>query len=598
MNHIRASIHLPKLARIALVAATATLLVAGVLETPAGAAGAGPPYATKTVVTSSVPKVVTGQAVTFTATVLPPKSGHPPTPQGQVVFTITGSDSSTINCDAANTVSLGAGGTAVCSVSGGLLAAASPYTVSAAYTDTVDSNDEPSSGTFSQTVRPGPTTTALTSSSDPSVTGQGVTLTAAVALSGASVGTLTGSVTFGGVTCDAGNTVPVSGGLAQCPIAAGLLASGSPYIVTATYGNDPNFATSTSKALKQTVGLGSATVVLGASPNTCTGDLCTTSQGTALTFTATASANIVGAPAPTGSISFSIVPAGQKTSASCDGGNTVPLSGGQASCSIANGLPASVYYTVTATLSDPNYSAATATLYENTQEEATNTVLSEVKGVGAGETFNVTATVTPIVSGPNAPTGYVDITVCGGNSNGSSGCQGGNVPVGAGGTATFEVGGGEFTGSYYEYATYSGDQNYYGSVAKRKLIHIDLSPTSIAVSSSENASVDGDPVLLTASLTTPNGSAGSTLVGPPSGSLVFTITGPSGTVSCEGGNTVALNNGEGDEGTATCYLPPGTLTDPAAPGSTTYTVNVAYTTDGNYASSATNFKQIVVPLVS
>ena len=587
------------LVRLGLGAAAASLLVLGVAQLPANAAAkaASPPYTTGTTIKSSVIHPVTGQAVTFTATVAALHLTHPPVPTGQVVFTITGADSSTVNCDAGDTVAL-TSGTAACGVSAGLLSSISPYSVSAVYTDTADSNFIASSGTLTQAVTAGPTATVLTSSSNPSVTGQPVTFTAAVAPSGGATGTLAGSVVFTGVTCDSGNTVPVVGGFAQCAIAGGLLSSGSPFNVAATYGSDPNFATSVNK-VKQTVSRSGATVTLSASPNTCNGNLCTAGQGTPVSLTATVTSNAPSVGTPVGPVVFSVLPAGSKTSLTCDGGNSVPVTGGQATCTFANGLSSIVYYTITATLADPNYQTASATLYENSARSSTNTTVDAPKNVTAGETFAVTATVTAIGSASTVPTGQVDITVCGENSNGGNGCQGGPVSVAADGTAQFVVGGGEYVGSYSYYATYLGDQNYYGSTAKRKALVITRSPTSIAITSSENPSLDGDGVVFTATLTAANGSGGSTLVGPPSGTLDFTITGPAGSYTCDGpnGNSIPLDNGQADEGVATCFLPPGTLTDSAAPLPTGYTVHVGYTSDGEYGSSVNNITQTVVPLI-
>jgi hypothetical protein len=405
--------------------------------------------------------------------------------------------------------------------------------------------------------------------------------------------------------------VPVVGGLAQCIISEGLDAAGSPYTVTATYSDGfapPNYANS-SASVKQTVDPAAATLVLTSDPNTCTGDLCTTSQGTPLTFTATAS-SANGTPA--GSVEFSIIPAGEKSKAkdslTCDGGdNLVALTPtvsdtSAANCTFADGLPADVYYTVTATLVDPNYQAAAATLYENTSLLSTDTTVSAPKNITAGETFTVTATVTPLETSSNAPTGSVDISVCGANSNGDNGCQGAVEPV-ADGTATLSVGGGEFPGNYDTYATYLGDQNFLGSTAKKKAFHVDETPTTVTITSSENPSegdaTDGDPVTLTATVNAANGAAGSTLVGPPSGSVTFTITGPDGPVTCQGGNVISLDNGQADEDVAACYLPPGTLTNPAPPpGNTDYTVEAAYPSDGDYSGSHTTITQVVAPEVS
>ena len=580
--------------RLALIAGAATMLVGAALELPAAAAAT--PYVTSTTISSSVKAPVTGQPVTFTATVRPPKKSEP-APDGTVVFTVTGADLSTFTCDGGNTVTPLTAGTAQCTFSAGLLSSDSPYAVAAAYT-TTDSNFVPSNGSSSETVAPGKTTTVVTSSSNPSVTNQPVTFTATVAPAAPASGTLSGSVTFAGVTCDGGNTVPVAGGLAQCIISGGLDASGSPFTVTGTYGSDPNFAASASKAIKQTVNTAAATVVLASDPNTCTGDLCTTTQGSPLTFTATASS---GNGTPTGSVQFLIVPAGQKAknSLTCDGGNNlVDLIAGQASCTFANGLPAIVYYTVTATLVDPNYQGASATLYENTSLISTNTTVPAPKNITAGESFPVTATVTPLGPSSNVPTGSVDITVCGSNSNGNNGCQGGTEPVAPDGTATLLIGGGEYPGSYDAFATYLGDQNFYGSTAKKRLFHVDETPTSIAIGSSANPSEDGSGVTLTATVSAANDAAGSTLVGPPSGSVTFTITGPGGAETCTGGNTISLDLGQADEDVAECNLPPGTLTDPASPtGNTNYAVQVSYLNDGDYLGSNASVNQVVVPLV-
>jgi large repetitive protein len=594
---------LTKPGRMALVAGVATLLMGAALTVPAATAGATT-LNTKTVVTSSTGThpAVTGQAVTFTATVEPlTASGriatNAPTPQGTLVFTVTGSDSpsDTPACDSGDNVTL-SGGQATCTFGAGLLATGSTYQVTATYTDNVDSNDNGSAGALTQTVNPGKTTTGVTSSGSPSSAFQPVTFTATVSIVSPATGTLSGNVTFSGVTCDGGNSVPVSGGLAQCIISAGLPATGSPYSVTATYGPDPEFANSTSAVVHQVVTQGADTITLASSPNTCNGDICTTSQGTPLTFTATVTS---GAGTPVGPVNFVIIPAGKKAKdgLTCDGGNSVALSGGQATCTFANGLPATVYYTVTATLADPNYQTASATLYENTSLLATDTSVSVQKDVTAGETFAVTATVTPLTSSSNPPTGGVDITVCGGNSNGGNGCQGAIEPV-ADGTAVLEVGGGEFPGKYAAYATYVGDQNYLGSSAKKHPFSVAEAPTTIAIQSSENPSIDGDPVTLTATITAANGGADSTLVGPPTGNLNFTITGPSGTYTCQDGNSVPLDNGQADEDVAQCFLPAGTLTDPAAPtGNTNYTVRVDYASDGDYLSSHSTITQEVVPAI-
>jgi hypothetical protein len=49
---------------------------------------------------------------------------------------------------------------------------------------------------------------------------------------------------------------------------------------------------------------------------------------------------------------------------------------------------------------------------------------------------------------------------------------------------------------------------------------------------------------------------------------------------------------------AQCFLPAGTLTDPASPtGNTSYTVRVTYASDGDYLSSHSSITQVVVPAI-
>ena len=585
-----------RLGGAAAVALTASLLLIGVLQTPAGAV-VGPPYNTSTTIHHSVAFPVTGQSETFTAQVKAMHVGAP-VPTGQVTFTITVAPiapRSTVT-DRIRPPSVGI---ATCAVSAGLLHAGSSYTVTAVYAATpgdLGSTAVP----LVQPVSAGVTMTSVASSTNPTVTGQPVTFTASVAVSGSATGPMTGTVTFSNsVTCDSGNVVAFSGPQVQCVVSGGLLHSGSVYVVSATYSGDQNFSGS-SGHVNQMVNSDATTVALGVNPNVCNGDICTAPQGTPVTFTASATANAPGAGIPTGSIAFTIIPAGSKTSFTCDSGNTVALDNtGQASCSFDGGVPASVYYTVTATLvGDPNFLTASATLYENTTMTATNTTVVPDKHVVAGQTFNVTATVTPVASSAYVPGGQVEISVCGANSNGGNGCQGGPVDVQPNGTAVFTVGGGEFPGTYSVYAIYLGDQNFQGSTALRRSVIVARSPTTLTVTSSENASLDGDQVTLTATVEGANGSSGSTLLGPPSGVLSFTITGPSGSITCQGGNVIPLNSGPTDEGVAQCFLPAGTLTDPAAPASTSYAVTVTYGSDGNYGSSTGKLTQVVVPPVS
>jgi hypothetical protein len=95
------------------------------------------------------------------------------------------------------------------------------------------------------------TSTSLVSSANPSVYGQQVTFTATVAASPPGSGTPTGPVTFldGSTPLGTGN---LSNGVAT--LSTSSLAAGA-HAITAVYGGDANFLTSTSNTVNQTVGV-------------------------------------------------------------------------------------------------------------------------------------------------------------------------------------------------------------------------------------------------------------------------------------------------------------------------------------------------------
>ena len=180
-----------------------------------------------------------------------------------------------------------------------------------------------------------------------------------------------------------------------------------------------------------------------------------------------------------------------------------------------------------------------------------------------------------------------------------NGCQGAIEPVGTNGIAVLSVGGGDFfTVSYSAYATYVGDQNYLGSSAKKHPFAVTQAPTTIAIQSSANPSVDGSPVTLTATITAANGGATRHWSDRPPVTSSSPSPAPAVRSPAKGGNSISLDNGQADEDVAQCYLIPGTLTDPAAPtGNTSYSVRVDYSSDGDFQSSHTVVSRVVVPAI-
>ena len=117
------------------------------------------------------------------------------------------------------------------------------------------------------------TTTALTSSANPSTYGSPVTFTATVTrVSGSNTPTQTVVIKEGSTTiCTTGNLSGSGGTATASCIVSTLSATGSPHSLTAVYGGDANFNGSTSSVLSQTVNP-KALTVNGVAANTKTYD--------------------------------------------------------------------------------------------------------------------------------------------------------------------------------------------------------------------------------------------------------------------------------------------------------------------------------------
>jgi len=149
------------------------------------------------------------------------------------------------------------------------------------------------SAVVTHVVNAGNSTTSLTSTPNPSTTGQTVTLTATVSAVAPATGTPTGTVTFrDGAT--ALSTVTLVNGSASFQTAA--LAVGS-HPLTATYNGSATFATSTSPVVTQVVNAPAAAATstsLTSTPNPST-------VGQTVTLSATVTS---GAGVPTGTVTF------------------------------------------------------------------------------------------------------------------------------------------------------------------------------------------------------------------------------------------------------------------------------------------------------
>jgi hypothetical protein len=192
------------------------------------------------------------------------------------------------------------------------------------------------------------TTTTLTSSLNPSIVGQAVTLTAAV--TSGTPGTITGTVTFrrGQIVL---STQALSGG--QATYTTTTLPQGS-LSLTAVYNGDAKYITSTSPVLSQVVTMAATTTSLSSSPNPSNGNQL-------VTLTATISSGTPGAI--TGTVIFK-------------GGQTVlgtgSVSGNQASMT-TTALPAGSSNLTAVYVGNATYTGSTSPAITHVVNTATST---------------------------------------------------------------------------------------------------------------------------------------------------------------------------------------------------------------------------------
>jgi hypothetical protein len=288
---------------------------------------------TTTTVLSETDPSTFGQAVTYMATVSPAAA------TGTVAFDEAGTP---IAGCTAQPVGSGSG-TATCTVAN--LAAGWHRITVVYYGDS--SYASSSSPGLTQTVDKKSTTTALSSSLNPSTVGEAVTFTATV-----SPATAAGTIEFkhGGEPITGCTVQTVNYGDATCTTAS---IGADTHSITAIYSGDSNYTTSTSPALTQTVNKIPSTTTLASSLNPST-------VGQAVTYAATVS------PATaTGTVAF------QEEGAPITGCTTQTISSGTARCTVT-GYPSWSSYAITASYSgDSNhFTSASSTLTQTVDPPA------------------------------------------------------------------------------------------------------------------------------------------------------------------------------------------------------------------------------------
>ncbi len=262
----------------------------------------GPQTGTTTKLTKSTTAAIRfGQSVTFTAALSPVSPGTG-TPTGTVTFmdgaTPLGTGSLSGGLATLTTASMPAGVDSITAVYGG------------------DANFAAStSSAVKQTVQQSGTTAKLTKNTTTSIRfGQRVTFTATLAAVAPGAGTPSGTVTFKDGSTTLG-TAMLSGGVATFATSSLPVASNS---ITAIYGGDTDFTTSTSSSVTQTVNKSSTTTQLSKSTTT------PIRSGQSVTFTATLVAVSPARGRPRGSSPFSTAAAQSAPARSAAGSRRSP----------------------------------------------------------------------------------------------------------------------------------------------------------------------------------------------------------------------------------------------------------------------------------
>jgi ELWxxDGT repeat protein len=346
-------------------------------------------------------------------------------------------------------------------------------------------------------VVPATTTTAVTSSPNPSAFGQAVTITGAV-------GTPAGSPTpTGTVDFKEGATDLTPGGISlignQATFSTASLAVGS-HTITGIYSGDSTFVGSqgNDSASPQVVQKDSTSVNLIVGPSTLV-------SGQSAAFVAVVANTSGPFGTPTGKVQFAV-----------DGtnvGSPVTLVGGVAPLPtrlLAAGSPHTI--TATYTNSDGDFLGSSKLVTQAVAKAGTKTILLSTPTTAvAGQVVVFSAIVNPVAPGTGTPTGLVDF------KEGATDLTPGGVTM-TGGRATFSTSS-LGLGTHTITATYGGDANFTGSSGNDASAPVVVNKASsrTVVTSFPDPSVFGQVVSFTVAVIALAPSQGT-----PTGSVIFT----------------------------------------------------------------------------
>jgi hypothetical protein len=432
---------------------------------------------TATSISSAIAAPVTGQSITFTATVtsVAPGAGIP---SGTVTF----NDGTT----SLGEVPLDATGKAVFTTAS--LGVAS-HTITASYAATTNHNASTSSPVATNVAK-GSTTATVVATPNPSPYGEHITLSASISIVAPAAGTLTGTATFfDGATTLGSQPVDRSG---QASLVIALLPAGS-HDFTVHYSGDDNFNGSTSPVQQHLVDKGITSITITSSPNP-------SEFGDEVTVTATVTSF---ESAATGTVKFNGID-------SCD---AQPLTAGTATCT-TSALPVGDRFLTAKYSGDAAYATSTSDAYTHSvnRGSSTITVTTSPNPSVSGQQVAVTALVSTIAPA----TGSVDfhdgsVTICTAVvlDAGSATCLASSIAI----------------GTHAITATYTGDASFNGSTSAAASHVVSPASTSTTIISSLTSPPYGQAVSFIATVVA---------VAPGSGI-------PSGNVSFGGLGTAALD---------------------------------------------------------
>ncbi len=474
---------------------------------------------TSTTVTSAsdVPSIF-GNTVTFTATVNVTSSGTLWVPTGMVTFLDGGASLAT--------ASLNESGTATYTTTG---LGVATHTITAAYAgDEFDDADTLALRTaLLQTVGQASTTTTVTSStSGTSAFGQSVTFTATVTPQFEGTFDNFGTVTFSDGATSLGTASLSSSGQATYSAPSSVIDSVTTHTITASYSGDTNF-TDSSNSMLQTVNQASTSLTItGSTPSAVV-------DGDLVTFTASVSFT-AGSGSLAGMVTFFDDGSTSLGTASFSGG----LSGSTTTFTTSSIEPAGQTHSISAVyVSDDSTNivgsqsdAFTQTVQQKTSTTVTSTS-SDPSKLGDPVTLTATVNVTSLQHGSWVPSGTV--TFLDGDTSLATASLIGTTATATYSTSSLGIATHTIT------AAYAGDEfDATDTLAQRTALlqTVGQTNTTISVTSSTSASVFGQSVTFTATVSATNFDNGGTVTFSDGGTSI-------GTASLSGGKATFSTTG-------------------------------------------------------